>query len=287
MSRTRAICGVFATAAGLFAQVGGLTVSNQAWKGLEIRFETKIEPPGTLLPGGVIAGPDRAHHIINDAAHKRAFGYDIGLDPAPNGQTAQIRIERWNPAASKVTFDAGWTFLELPKYPVIPNVKVGETVALDLLVNSSTGQRVVDYLTLQRHGDIDLRSAPHDFTVADAKLTLAEPRVFLNGKLEAEESSGGMSGAVTWLYLEGHGRFVLSLIPNDKLGFVRNGVVSRNGLLFHDRGAEFRVECDSRIAPGSGTYNLYVRQEREWRPGNGAPFRFGSADSAELVVGKK
>ena len=146
---------------------------------------------------------------------------------------------------------------------------------------------MVDYLTLQRHGDIDLRSTPHDFTVADAELTLAEPRVFLNGKLEAEESSGGMSGAVTWLYLEGHGRFVLSLIPNDKLGFVRNGVVSRNGLLFHDRGAEFRVECDSRIAPGSGTYNLYVRQEREWRPGNGTPFRFGSADSAELVVGKK
>ncbi len=273
--------------AGLFAQTGGLTVSNQAWRGLEIRFETKIEPPGTLLPGGVITGPDRVHHIINDAAHHRAFGYDIGLDPAADGQTAQIRIERWNPAESKISFHAGWTFLQLPKYPVIPNVKVGETVALDLLVNSSTGQKVVDYLTLRRRDDIDLRNPPHDFTVADAELTLAGPRVFVNGKLDAEESAGGMSGAVIWLYLEGRGRFVLSLIPNDKLGFARNGVVSRNGLLFHDRGAEFRVECDSRIAPGSGTYNLYLRQEREWRPGGGPPFQFGSADSAALVVGKK
>ena len=178
-------------------------------------------------------------------------------------------------------------FLELPKYPVIPNVKVGDTVALDLLVNSSTGQKVVDYLTLQRQGDIDLRSAPRDFTAADAELTLTGPRVFLNGKLEAQESAGGISGVVTWLYLEGHGRFVLSLIPNDKLGFVRNGRVSRNGLLFEDRGSEFRVECDNRVAPGSGTSNLYVRQEREWRPGNRAPFRFGSADKVELVVGKK
>ncbi|HXB69569.1 MAG TPA: hypothetical protein VNY05_15060 [Candidatus Acidoferrales bacterium] len=286
MSRTRVICGVFAAAVGLFAQGGGLTVSSPSWKGLEIHFETKIEPPGTLLPGGVISGPDSAHHIINDAAHRRAFGYNIGLDPDQNGQTAQIRIERWNPAESKVTFHAGWTFLELPKYPLIPNVRVGETVALDLLVNSSTGQKVVDYLTLRRHGDMDLRSASHDFAVADAELMLAEPRLFLNGKLEAEDSAG-VSGTVIWLYLMGHGRFVLSLIPHDKLGFVRNGVVSRNGLLFRDRGVEFRVECDSRIAPGSGTYNLYVREEREWRPDGGAPFRIGSADSAELVVGKK
>lgn len=287
MSRTRLICGVFAAAVGLFAQGGGLAVSSPSWKGLEIRFETKIEPPGTLLPGGIISGPDGAHHIINDAAHQRAFGYNIGLDPGQNGQTAQIRIERWNPAGSKVTFDAGWTFLQLPKYPIIPNVKVGETVALDLLVNPSTGQKVVDYLTLRRHGDIDLRSAPHDFTVADAELMLAGPRVFLNGKLEAEESAGGMSGAVIWLYLEGHGRFVLSLTPHDRLGFVRNGVVSQNGLLFRDRGVEFRVECDHRIAPASGTYNLYVRQEREWRTGGRAPFQIGSADNAELVIGKK
>jgi hypothetical protein len=286
MSRTRVICGLFA-AAGLFAQGGGLTVSSQSWKGLEIRFETKIEPAGTLLPGGVVTGKDRAHHIINDAAHKRAFGYDIALDPGPNGQTAQIRIERWNPAESKPGFHPGWTFLELPEYPVIPNVKVGETVALDLLVNPSTGQKVVDYLTLRRRGDIDLGRAPHDFTPADAELMLAQPRVFLDGKLEAEDSAIGMSGAVVWLYLAGHGRFILSLIPNDKLGFVGNGVVSRNGLLFHDRGMEFRVECDGRIAPGSGTYNLYVRQEREWRPGDGASFRVGSADSAALAVGRK
>jgi len=28
-----------------------------------------------------------------------------------------------------------------PKYPVIPNLKVGDTVALDLLVNPATGQK--------------------------------------------------------------------------------------------------------------------------------------------------
>ena len=109
MNRTRAVCCVFVSGAGLFAQVGGLTVSNPAWKGLEIRFASKIEPPGTLLPGGVIAGPDGVNHIIDDAEHKRVFGYHIWLDPAPNGQATQIRIERWNPDPPKITFDAGWT----------------------------------------------------------------------------------------------------------------------------------------------------------------------------------
>ncbi len=117
-------------------------------------------------------------------------------------------------------------------------------------------------------------------------MTLTAPRVFLNGKPEARDGNGGTSGAVVWLYLAGHGRFILSLVPNEKLGFVKNGAVSGNGLRFREGAAEFRVECGSRVAPGSGTYNLYVRQEPEWRWGE-ASFLTGSADSADLVVGRK
>lgn len=272
---------------GLFSQGTALTVSSPFWKGLEIRFETRIEPAGTRLPGGIFTGPDRAHHVINDAAHRRTFGYDIALDAAEDGQTAQIRIERLTLPDSKLPRD-GWTLLGLPKYPVIPHVKVGETVALDLLVNPSTGQKVVDYLTLQRRGSMDLSRPPHDFSLADVELTLMEPQVFLNGKPEAQDSSGGTAGAVVWFYLPGRGRFILSLIPNESLGFVKNGVVSGNGLLFRDGTEEFRVECTRGIAPASGTYNLYVRPQRAWRPGGaGASFLTGSADRADLVVGKK
>lgn len=276
---------MLAVAAGLIAQGSGLTVSSPFWKGLEIGFETRIEPPGTPLPGGIVVGLDRAHHLIDDPAHKRAFGYDISLDAAEDGQSAQIRIERLNAPALKVGME-GWTFLELPKYPVIPHVKVGETVALDLLVNTTTGQKVVDYITLRRQGSIDLRRPPRDFTLADVEMTLMQPRLMLNGKSEAVERNGGTSGAVVWLYVAGHGRFIVSLVPNDKLGFVKNGVVSNDGLLFRDGENEFRVECSSKVAPGSGAYNLYVRQERQWRPGGGVSFLTGSADSADLLVGK-
>jgi hypothetical protein len=281
--KTAAIMILAATA--VMAQESYLSVGGgPSWKGMQIRFVTKIEPPGSELPGGVITGSGRAHHIINDPAHKRSFGYDVTLEPDEDGKSARIRIEPWNPATSKIGFDPGWTFLELPKYPVIPDVKVGDTVALDLLINAATGQKMVDYLTLRRHGAMNLESEARDFALADVEMTINQPRVSSNGKAEsAFDFRGGISGAVVWLYLAGHGRFILSLVPNEKLGFKKNGVVSADGLLFRDGAAEYRVECTRRVAPGSGTYNLYVLHQPNWRRGPGV---IGSADKAELVVSK-
>jgi hypothetical protein len=273
-------------AAVAFGQDGDLSASSGQWKGLEIWFATKIEPPGTQLSGGVIVEAGRAHHVINDREHKRAFGYDVVLDPSEDGKSARIRIEPWNPAESKITFDPGWTFLRLPNYPVIAGVKIGDTVALDLLVNAGTGQKVVDYLTLRRRGDMDLRRAPRDFQLADVELTVMDPQISVGGKAEPPASAGGFSGAVVWLYLKGRGRFVLSLVPDEKLGFRKNGVVSGNILLFRNGAAEIRVECSGQIAPGSGAYNLYVLHEPGWQSSDAALTTMGSADRPEYIVGK-
>jgi hypothetical protein len=126
-----------------------------------------------------------------------------------------------------------------------------------------------------------------DFTLADVELSLNQPRVRVNGKLVEDESNhrGGISGAVVWLYLEGHGRFVVSLFPDEKLGFRKNGMVTAEAMTFRDGATEYRVECSGRVAPGSGPYNLYVVHEAAWRAG--APFAIGSADKAERVVGKR
>src|SRR5258707_110663 len=138
---------VFAATA-VWAQESNLSVSDPSWKGLEIRFATKIEPSKGIsagansagrLPGGVVVEAGRAQHLINDPAHKSYFGYDVSLEPAADGNTAQIRIEPLRPLRADLSGPPGWTLLQLPRYPVIPNVKVGDTVALDLLVNAATG----------------------------------------------------------------------------------------------------------------------------------------------------
>jgi hypothetical protein len=262
-----------------------------AWNGLDVRFLTKLEPPGAnaraQLPGAVIGeGNGVAHHIIDDAAHKRSFGYDLRLQPAADGLSAQIRIEPLN--APRYSVQTGWTMIGLPKYPVIPNVRLGDTVALDLLVNPATGQKIVDYLTLERADHPDPNRA-HDFSLADVILSLDRPRVLINGKPVESTSDflGGTAAAVVWIYIRGHGRFILSLFPDEKLGFRKNGLTGANALTFRDGATEFRVECSSSVAPGDGPYNLYVVHEAAWHPYSpDDSIEVGSADNAQWIVGK-
>jgi hypothetical protein len=277
------------TAAALLAAAtaaSGVTASPAAWKGLEIVFVSKMEPPGTELQGGVFVRSDVVLHSIRDNLHKRAFCYDVGLDPSADANSAQIRIERC-PEDSRAAGGTGWTFLELPKYPVIPGVKVGDTVALDLLVNPATGQKIVDYLTLRRRGDLDLMRQPRDFQVTDADLRLFDPQVVMDGKPQWSLEGGGVGGPVVWLSVDGRGRFILSLLPNEKFGFRRGGVVSGDGLLIRVAGGEIRVNCSREIAPGEGAFNLYVLHEPDWRPRDSAHGRMGSADKPEYIIGKK
>lgn len=265
-----------------------------SWKGFSIRFEPRVEPDGHGLSdelGGTVIdliGGVVGQRFIDDPAHKRSFGYDVRLEPSGDGVTAQIRIEPLH--AAQHAIQSGWTQfglpMGLPKYPTIPGLRLGDTVALDLLVNPSTGQKIVDYLTLERQPE---PPRVHDFSLADVKLHLDKPRTVINGQLleSTAHFQGSIGGAIVWIYLEGHGRYVMSLFPNQKLGFRDEGMVAENVLTFRDGTTELRLECGSAIAPGDGPYSLYVLREPGWRPrGTSDPVAFGAADSAELALGK-
>jgi hypothetical protein len=265
-----------------------------SWKGLSIRFSPRVEPDGSgasnALGGTVIdlLGGVVGQRFIDDPAHKRSFGYDVRVEPSPNGNSAQIRIEPLHSAQHAV--QSGWTQFGLPaglpKYPVIPDLKAGDTVVIDLLMNPATGQKIVDYLTLVRTGGPD-GVVVHDFTLTDVQLSLNRPRVMVDGKaLESAESSG-TTGAFVWIYLKGHGRFILSLFPNQKFGFQKNGAAEADALTFHDGPTEIRVNCEGAVAPGQGPYNLYVVHEPAWHAYSPSDsIEIGSADDAGWIVGK-
>jgi hypothetical protein len=253
-----------------------------SWKGLSIRFSPRVEPDtsgaSNELGGTVIdlRGRVIGQRFIDDPAHKRSFGYDVRLEPSANGNSAQIRIEPLHAAEHAV--QSGWTRYGLPaglpKYPVIPDLKVGDTVVLDLLFNPATGQKIVDYLTLVRSGGPATEVA-HDFSLADVQLSLNLPHFT------------GTSAAFVWVYLKGHGRFILSLFPNEKFGFQKNGIVQANTVTLHDGSTVLRLNCDGPVAPGQGPYNLYVVHEPSWRPSSQSDsIQVGSADDAAWIVGK-
>jgi hypothetical protein len=129
-----------------------------------------------------------------------------------------------------------------------------------------------------------------DFTAADAEMTLAAPRVMINGTLQQAQrtiSPLGIpnavvavvpgqppiasvahrsTGALLWLYLPGRGRYILSLVARPELDFKVAGE-------FRGGKAEFTVgtdlislECNNEIAPGHAPYRLYILLDPLWEP---------------------
>jgi hypothetical protein len=283
MRRTLSL--LFLTVTAIHAQLA--LDGGPAWKDFAIRFEPKIEPGDVSVPddsGSVIDSGvhGNAQRFIYDEKNKRSFGYEVVLEPSADGATAQLRIEplRDPEHALRNGWSMGSLPVGLPKYPVIPGLRLGDTVALDLMVNPSTGQKLVDYLTLFRAGTSG--EPPHDFSFADVWLTIDKPSILVDGKPLPARASG-VAGRAIALSISGRGGYVFSLFPNEKLGLRRNGTIESKILTFQDAGATFRIECATPIAPGMGPYNLYVARSSAIQLMPGVPFGF-AAGTAEAFL---
>jgi hypothetical protein len=282
----------------------------EGWPGVQIHFEAKLEPPPPPstnpailkqlekdVSGGVICD-SLVHRFWKDEEQKAYEGYDVMVEPGRGAGTYQIRVSPLSLTPKKMAefgLPENWTRLSLPKYPVIPEVHAGDTVALDLLVNRATGQKMVDYLTLERTGPGGRTAprpapaiAPRDFTLADAGLTLYELRIYIDGNLVEATSQpvGGIQGADVWFYLKGRGQYVLSLIPDHRnLRLRRSGEIIGNTVTFRYDATDFRIECSRPVTPSSGTFNVYVFHDSNWRPRGrdaNAPYILGSGPLVEL-----
>lgn len=279
----------------MFAAEGALSVFNEAWPGLYMNWLMKVEPSGAAarqISEWVLRAPDGAHRVILDMAEKRYFGYDLHAKPLDGGATLQVSLTALTlPETSLQTVGVGtgWTMLPPPKFPLISVMHAGDTVSVDLLVNPATGQKMVDYISLRRIRPDSPRgrSIPRDFSVAEAQLNLDHPHILLDGKPVPGpgQDDAGIIAHVLWLWLPGPGSFVLSLAPEARLGFHKAGTVSGKTITFHEGSAEYRIECQTQIAPGSGVYNLYVFHDAVWRQPGGVPDSpiVGGADKAEYL----
>jgi hypothetical protein len=265
-------------------------ITHSSWNGVQIELSARLDPGAGRVAGAVLTGTDRFYRVIRDMPNQRLFGYDLIVEPR-DAQTFQIRIEPLTLSPERLAESAPVPLnlkrVALLKYPLIPEVRVGDTVLVDLLENPATGQKVVDQLVVKRTQPLaDVSSPLRDFSPSDLELTLENPRVFIDDKLvDASTRFGGsLSGSVLWLYLQGQGRFVASLLPHPELGFYRAGEISENALTFSDSGNRYRLQSNGRIVPGTGRFHLYLRRDPRWRPsgteGN-APLAMGAADRAE------
>ena len=238
---------------------------NASVNGVEMTFETRLEPGspaihrhggGTLTEKGVMK-----RHLCN-FDNNSYFGYDLTMEPLADGRV-KLRFAPLSitPAKMSEIFREvpNWTSLARPAGPASVEVRPGETVALDLFVNTSTGQKVTDYVTINGAPapQVAVQGPAHDFAPEDATMEISAPRVSVDGKREFSWD-GRISGHATWVDLPRPGRFVLSLVPRQDLGMQRLGEIRGNRMGWRSGGHEYAIATDRPVATGSRAYHLYV-----------------------------
>jgi hypothetical protein len=276
-------------------------------------WETRISPASPPVGEGFSTTTTDAmgviHRIMLDRSGRTYFGYDVLVDVLPEANTYKVTFK---PLVMTSSLAGGWSMdrwsewipLSAPRFPPPQNVRVGEILELTLLTNSGTGQRIVDYISVQdsqqqptfRSFAIEERDfsyatgTPRDITAGDVELRIRSPRVSINGKLDPSSTTrlDEAAGTFVWIYIQGHGRFIMSLLSHP--GFSKTGEIRGTSLTFKDGSDTYSINAASRIAPGQSAFNLYVLHQPEWRPtypfADLSAFNMGAEDRLEPLLGK-
>jgi hypothetical protein len=276
-------------------QISSGTFSNDKYA---VRYATVVEPPRPngqrlSLRSGSITGSHGNHRYLADEQQKKYFGYDVDIEPLANAMF-QVTFKPLNVTREDMHLPgdpASWTLLPIASYPAPATVTEGDTIALELLVNPGTGEKIVEYFTVSagwKSKSTMIAGAPRDFGLEDVRMSLTGPRVAVNGKTvdSAHWEAHGLAGSVIWIYLPGRGRFLMSIARHDALGFRSAGEVRGSTMKFTWNNDSYEIEGHDQIVPGNGVWNLYVYQDGGYKPAGNPPFLWGAADRAESLIGK-
>lgn len=233
--------------------------------GVFARFETRLEPGSPSIRhhgGGVLTENDVIKRHLCNFDDLTYFGYDLTMEALPDGR-ARLRFAGLTIVPSKMSEIykevPRWTALPLPAAPATLDVKLGETVALDLFVNPSTRQKVTEYVTIASSAPAEARveGPARDFAADDVDIAINSPKVSIDGK-PAFSWRGSISGQAVWVDLPSHGRFVFSLLPRPDLGMQKLGEIRGSLMTWRSGGHDYSIATSKRIAPGARAYHLYV-----------------------------
>lgn len=241
-----------------------------------LRYRTMLEPaivggPELRIGGGGADDSTTNHRVLTDSDRKRFFGYDLRVDPlAAGGFNVTVRpLDLSAIRLQDFRIDNTWMFVELPSYPGSVQVKDGETLAFDLLINPSTGQKIVEYVTVSspQRTAVKTAASARDLQVSDIQMTLNSPRLFINAKhsdWNRGDTHGEANGPIVWIYVPERGRFLFSFQPHD--GYRKAGEVRGDTLKFTWNNDSYELRTQRDILTGGGAWNLYVSQDAGYKP---------------------
>jgi hypothetical protein len=253
-----------------------------------LKYRTMVEPARPRgqelhIGGGGFDDSVTNHRVLEDLDQKKYFGYNLQVGVIGGGRFQlnfkPLTVESW----MRFNLD-GWSEIPLPSVPTTMQLNDGETVALDLMVNPTTGEKIVEYITVG--SPTGSGGAARDFQMNDVQMMLASPQLHLNGKSmewNHGDSHGVASGSVVWVYVPDRGRFLISFAPHAELGFRQAGEARGAQIKFAWNGETYELRGTERIMPADGAWNVYVYQDRGYQPAY-PPALYGASDKPESLL---
>jgi hypothetical protein len=272
--------------------------------GISLRYKTVIEPPlksSAFAPKGLgfNVSANTMHNFIYDDSAQSYFRYDMTVSESAAADQRTVVFSAMTGLRDALHAVAGTMPLNaapLPKYPPPQVVQDGDTIALDLMISADGKERIVDYIQFEFAPKPEppppaATAAPQDFTLDDGPMNFpVDPpdAVTINRQkfLESVVVLAAQRGATMWVYLPGHGRYILSLAPH--AGFARSGTLRAGAIEFSSSGVECAMHFPKPIAGRDKARNLYVLHDPRYLPRSAmVKVAVTSADRLENLLPKE
>ncbi|HKO45329.1 MAG TPA: hypothetical protein VJU84_18795 [Pyrinomonadaceae bacterium] len=229
---------------------------------------------GGLLSQALLGDGPTIHRVLQNPKGEYIFGYDLIVLAHADSKKFTITVKPLDEAL-ETKLGRGIPTLREGTQPEV--MDDGDSFALDLLVNQNTGVKIVDFVKVSfersKLGEDKAAPSPRDFTLDAVALKIVDFKMTIGGRQVMTGLRGAdFRGALLWCYVEGHGRFIVSLVPRDGYEFEKTGVISDNKIAFEISGRQYEWLSSEPILPGGGAWNVWVLHDPKYVP-------FGSLDS--------
>jgi len=237
---------LFAVACGLNA--GSLSLTYPDGTNLTIEIASTGATVLGSYNGAVESQGTVWNRVVYDKTGKAIFAYAIDAGRAAVPGTFFVRIKPVDGAYAQKLRPGGVPTVSSPLQ--FDGIQSGQSVALDILQNPSTGEKIYDVL----------RPSP---AAKQGELAFDKFSVTVNGQAVKELEGAGISGAGVLIYVPGHGAWILS--ESERAGFRQIGHVEGGRLWFETDGDKVEIQSKGAIV-SAGKTAVWVRHEAGWQP---------------------
>jgi len=220
--------------------------------------------------------PNLLHRVFVDGKNEMFFGYELLVERASGGPHFWVTVRplsedylrqlRARPAFQKRRLHPSYNASAFNAAPQL--VGDGDTFALDVLQNDSTGTKIVDVIQVSLK-DPGLKesasdSPPRDFVPEDVLMQVANYRLLINDEAVYRSPGGSLSGSVLWIAMPDRGRFIFSLVPRPGYDFQKAATIEHNKISFEWGGERYQWVSSAPIVGIGGNWKIYMLHDADY-----------------------